>query len=163
MAIAASSSAAERRASADGWSSPEISHSRRDCSRFFSHQLRQRQRVVPKSCFVIWTSVVYVSVKIPLTGLKRYSNVVGAELARDWGLALAAALIGLCFGVLFLSMTYHPILWIFLGLSGAYHGAVRRHDPDFRVTFGYVDLALVAGFCALFPVFLHLYLFYKHV
>jgi hypothetical protein len=45
------------------------------------------------------------------------------------------------------------VLWIYLGLSGALYGVVRRHDPSFRVTVGLREhlalAACVVGFAAL--------------
>jgi hypothetical protein len=72
----------------------------------------------------------------------------GAEAiagARGWSLAMLAAFVGLTVGIFFLSFAYHPVLWIYVGLSGALYTTVRRHDPSFEVSFGWRDLLLVLG------------------
>jgi hypothetical protein len=76
---------------------------------------------------VLFTIVVYLSIKIPFTALRRYPNrgAQGAGLPVDpmaqvWALALLAALIGLALGMFFLSFAYH--------------------DPEFVVKFGWRDL-----------------------
>jgi hypothetical protein len=95
--------------------------------------------------------VLYLSCKIPIAVLRHLSASdsddvrAGAPLARAWAMALLAAFAGLAVGIFFLSFTYHYVLWIYLGLSGALYSAVRRHDPSFRVRFGGRDLALVAS------------------
>ena len=77
------------------------------------------------------------------------------------GLALAASFVALLVGNQFLSFTYHPIQWVFLGLAGAYHSAVSRHDPDWRVGVGIFDavlvLALDLALVALFYVYFRLH------
>jgi O-antigen ligase len=104
----------------------------------------------------LFTLLIYLSTKIPLTALRRYSGDGGAvlgELARPmraWAMGLSAAFIGLAIGISFLSFAYHAVLWIYLGLSGALYLTARRHDPDFRVRIGVKDLALVGVLdCAL--------------
>jgi hypothetical protein len=72
-------------------------------------------------------------------------TLAGAALTRAWAIGLLAAFIGLCVGIFFLSFTYHYVLWIYLGLSGALYSAVRRHVPTFRVRLTAVDLSLIAA------------------
>lgn len=95
----------------------------------------------------LWTAIVYMSIKIAVVGYFRYAKRPGAEVARDWGLALIASFAGLLVGVFFLSFSYHAVLWIYVGLAGAYYSAARTHDPKWRVKFGFVDWLLVAGLC----------------
>jgi hypothetical protein len=91
----------------------------------------------------LWSLVVYVTAKILVLGLFRYWSRPGAEVARDWALALGASFVALLVGNLFLSFTYHPIQWVFLGLAGAYYSAAKRHDPDWQVGVGLFDAILV--------------------
>ena len=46
---------------------------------------------------------------------------------------------------IFLSLAYHAILWIFLGLSAALYAAVRAHEPGFRVRLGWRDVSFILG------------------
>ena len=63
-----------------------------------------------------------------------------------WARAFLAALCGIAVGISFLSLAYHPILWAFFALVGAFYLAVRRHDPEFRVVFRMRDMIVVTGF-----------------
>ncbi len=90
---------------------------------------------------LLWTSIVYLAVKIPLQALRRPEL---APVARSWALALLASMAGLVVGSFFLSYAYKDVLWIYVGLTGVLYQAVRRHDPGFSVGFGIRDLGIVA-------------------
>lgn len=110
---------------------------------------------------VLWGCIVYMTIKIPLTGALRYRGVPGADAAHTWGLAILAAMAGFLIQMTFLSLSYHSMLWIYFGISGAYYSAVKAHDPDFKVSFGFKDLALVTGLALLYigivvPIFVRL-------
>ncbi|HKY39144.1 MAG TPA: O-antigen ligase domain-containing protein, partial [Polyangiaceae bacterium] len=64
-------------------------------------------------------------------------------------------------GIFFLSFTYHYVLWIYLGLSGALYSAVRRHDPSFRVRLDWRDYAIVSGACLAIIAVVYVYARYK--
>ena len=109
---------------------------------------------------VLWIAVLYLSIKIVVVGYFRYAGRAGAEVARDWALALIAAFAALLVGIFFLSFTYHSVLWIYAGLAGAYYSCARTHDPEWRVRFGVLDAILVVAFSlaliAMFVVYLRL-------
>lgn len=93
---------------------------------------------------VLWAVVLYAGSKIVVLALRRY------QLTPDgwpciWARALLASLAGIIVGINFLSLAYHPVVWTFVGLPGAYYLTVRRHDPEFRVVFGKRDLLVVTG------------------
>lgn len=92
---------------------------------------------------VIWMTILYLSLKIPLMALLRYRDRPEARLAVVWGKAMLASFAGLVLGIMLLSWTYHFVLWIWIGLAGALYSAIRTHDPDFRIRFGVVDLLIV--------------------
>jgi len=111
--------------------------------------------------------ILYLSTKIPYA-LLRHMSVrtsaelrLGAPLANAWALALLAAFAGLAIGIFFLSFTYHYVLWIYFGLSGALYSAVHRHDPTFRVRFGGRDFALVLSVALAIIVFVFFYTRWK--
>lgn len=93
---------------------------------------------------VLWVGVVYLTVKTLLTA-RRQCALPTAQVGRVWGLALTTSLFGVIFGVLFLSMTYHFVLWTFLGLASAFSGCVRTHHHRWRVPVRGLDLAAVTG------------------
>jgi O-antigen ligase len=98
---------------------------------------------------LLFGGIVYLSVKIPLAATRHFASArtdaasSGARLAQAWAMGLLAAFAGLAVGIFFLSFTYHYVLWIYLGLSGAFYSALRRHDPSFRVAFRARDFVAV--------------------
>jgi O-antigen ligase len=101
---------------------------------------------------IVFSIVMYLSAKIPFVILAQTASPgaaggiesEGVAVARPWAMALIAAMVGLGAGVFFLSFTYHYVLWIYVGLTGALYQAVRAHHPSLRVPFGWRDLMLVA-------------------
>jgi len=89
---------------------------------------------------LLWTSLAWVCVKIPVQVLRAQA----APVARSWAVAMLATVLGLLVGVFFLSFLYRDMLWLYVGLTGVLYGAVRRHDPGFEVRFGPRDLVGVA-------------------
>jgi hypothetical protein len=93
--------------------------------------------------------IVYLSAKIPVMALRYVGQrsaqgpMPGARLTQAWAMGLLAAFAGLAVGIFFLSFTYHYVLWIYFGLSGAFYNALHRHDPTFRVVCGARDFALI--------------------
>jgi hypothetical protein len=92
---------------------------------------------------VIWTAAVYFAFKITIRAQKELGARPEAQAARVWAMALLASLVGMTTSSIFLTLTYHTVLWIYLGLAGALYAVIRTHDPEFRVRFGWRDLVLV--------------------
>jgi hypothetical protein len=111
----------------------------------------------------LWTTVLYTSFKILIGMQIRYAGRVDAAAARTWGTALLAAQVGLLVSAFFLSIPYHAVLWIFLGLTGALYESVRNHEPGFEVRFSWRDLTIIAGLDIGFVVFVMLYLRLKGI
>jgi hypothetical protein len=88
---------------------------------------------------LLWTSTVYVAIKIPLQALRAGL----APVARTWSLAILASMVGLVVGGFFLSFSYKDLFWLLVGLTGVLYAAIQRHDPSFRVGFRLRDLAVV--------------------
>jgi hypothetical protein len=115
---------------------------------------------------LLFGMVLYVSAKTPLVVLRHSATqdprlTPGATLMRAWAMGLLAAFVGLGIGIFFLSFTYHYVLWIYLGLSGALYSAVRRHDPSFRVRLDWRDYAIVSAACLTIIVVVYAYARYK--
>lgn len=116
---------------------------------------------------LMFASLLYLSAKIPVVALQHMRRttlpeiLVGAELTRAWAIGLLAAFIGLLVGIFFLSFTYHYVLWIYLGLSGALYSAIRRHDASFRVRLTALDLGVITAGCAAVVALAFLYTRWK--
>jgi O-antigen ligase len=113
--------------------------------------------------FLLWSAVLYVSIKTLLLAVLRYRGVEEARVALAWGLALLASLAGLCVGIFFLSFSWHHVFWIYMGLVGAYYSAIRTHDPDFRIRMGWLDWLIITGVGTMVLTILYLYLRLKGV
>jgi hypothetical protein len=110
----------------------------------------------------LFVAIIYLTMKSLLVGLRRLANVPGAEAAQVWGMALLASMAGIVFQINTLSFAYHSVLWIFLGLVGAWTGAIRHHQPDFNVRLTWKDLlAIIAGCFVYFGIALPIFLKYE--
>ena len=89
---------------------------------------------------LLWTSLVYIALKIAVRGMRPEVAPVG----RTWALALLASTTGLVVGAFFLSFAYKDVFWISIGLTGVLFQAIRHHEPTFTVDLGIRDLGVVA-------------------
>ena len=97
--------------------------------------------------FAVWSFVLYLAVKIPLSALRALDKQEGpeAQQARTWATALLASMLGAVVGSFFLSFSFHAILWIYIGFSGAYAGVLRKQLPDWRVRLSAKEMGIIAG------------------
>jgi hypothetical protein len=107
---------------------------------------------------MLFTGVIYAGFKITLRMQSVYAGRKDAAAARTWATAFLSSLVGLVSSAFFLTLAYHAILWIYVGLVGALYAAVRAHDPEFRVRFGLKDLAYIAVGDAVMVVGVMIYL-----
>ena len=111
---------------------------------------------------MLFVTIIYLSMKTLIVGLRTMNGVPGTAAVQVWGMALLASLSGIVFQINTLSFTYHSVLWIFLGLVGAWYSAIKHHAPDFEVKFGWKDAAGVVVGCLTYVfVVLPLFLRYK--
>jgi hypothetical protein len=96
---------------------------------------------------VLFALVLYVSVKIPVAVLREDLDLDEADDARSLAMAMLAAFGGMAIGIALLSWTYHYVLWIHLGLSGALYGVVKSLAPEFEVKLSWLEIALVVFLC----------------
>ena len=94
---------------------------------------------------LLWSAAVYYAFKMTVRAQLDLADRPEAAPARSWAMALLASLVGLVISSMFLTLTYHTVLWIYLGLAGALYSAIRTHAPEFRVRFGWRDAALVVA------------------
>jgi len=94
----------------------------------------------------LFVGLLYCCGKILWTGLRFYSE--SGSHPRRTSIGLLAAFAGLAAGMVFLSFTYHHVLWMFVGLCGAYYSVARREEEQFRVAIGRRDVAAIAAISA---------------
>ncbi|MBP6837980.1 MAG: O-antigen ligase family protein [Kofleriaceae bacterium] len=109
----------------------------------------------------LFSMILWVTLKSLFLGVRQLDGVPGAHVARVWGMALLASMLGMSFQINTLSMAYHSVVWIFFGLAAAWTMAVRHHRPDFEVKVGGRDIVGVAFACVMYalvvlPLFLKL-------
>ena len=95
--------------------------------------------------FAAWSAVMYLAVKIPVSALRALSGIETPEAdeARTWATAMLASMAGAVVGCFFLSFSFHAVLWIYIGLSGALAGVIRRQMPDWRPRLRAKELAML--------------------
>ncbi|HTR51239.1 MAG TPA: O-antigen ligase family protein [Kofleriaceae bacterium] len=94
---------------------------------------------------VLFVAIIYLCMKTLVVGMRALAHVPGTAAAQVWGLALLAAMAGIVFQINTLSFAYHPVLWLFFGLVGAWYGAVRHHRPELVVKLTGLDLVTILG------------------
>jgi len=109
----------------------------------------------------LFTTVIFLCIKTLIVGLRELRHVPGSRGAQIWGMSLLAGLGGIIFQINTLSFTYHPVLWMYIGLIGGWYLAVRGHVPTFEVKVRLIDAAAIIAGCALYalvvlPVFLRI-------
>jgi O-antigen ligase len=107
----------------------------------------------------LFVAIVYLCIKTLIVGIGQLATVQGTAAAQVWGMALLAAMVGIAFQINTLSFTYHPVLWIFFGLVGAWYSAVRHHRPDLQIKLRPGDWVIIAVLClayalVILPIFL---------
>lgn len=93
----------------------------------------------------LWSTLLYLSVKTMVLALGRYGDRPEARVGAVWAVSLLSSFCGMMVGIFFLSFAYHVVLFIYLGLAGAFYCACRRHDPAFEVRYGLPEAAAVAA------------------
>jgi len=110
----------------------------------------------------LFVSILYLSLKTLVVGMRELSLVRGTAVAQVWGMALLAAMAGITFQINTLSFTYHPVLWIFFGLVGAWYSCVRTHRPETKIVVTAKEMVIIAAVCLAYAtVILPLFLKWK--
>jgi O-antigen ligase len=98
----------------------------------------------------LFVTLIYLSIKTLWVGLRELAKIPGTAAAQVWGMALMSAMCGIAFQINTLSFAYHSVLWLFLGLVGAWYSAVRTHRPDLEIKIRLADfialLVIVVGY-----------------
>jgi hypothetical protein len=100
----------------------------------------------------LFASVIYLCIKTLYVGLRELRQVPGSKGAQIWGMALLAGLAGIIFQINTLSFTYHPVLWMYIGLVGGWYLAVRHHVPALEVKLKLADVVIIIVLCATYAL-----------
>lgn len=95
--------------------------------------------------FFLWSMLIFVSLKIPFSIMRSDDEDLPADL-RALSVAILASLASICVGITFLSLSYHAVLFVYLGLVAALYGAARSYSRDFNVRIAGRDIFIVAAF-----------------
>jgi hypothetical protein len=93
----------------------------------------------------LFITLLIASIKIPVAVLGHPTHDDEGQSAKSLAMALLAAFGGAVCGAFFLSWTYHNVLWIHLGLSGALYATIKARDPSFEVRVTRRDMLLGLG------------------
>lgn len=93
----------------------------------------------------LFVTLIYLAIKTLWIGLRVLSKIPGTAAPQVWGMALMSAMCGIAFQINTLSMAYHSVIWLFLGLVGAWYSAVRTHKPDLEIEMKMGDVLAVIG------------------
>ncbi|HWN68091.1 MAG TPA: O-antigen ligase family protein [Haliangium sp.] len=108
----------------------------------------------------LWIAMLYMTLKPAFMVLRDFADDPRAGPARTWAMVSIAMAAPLLVQMMFLSLTYHPMTWIYFGFAGAFYSAVKSHAPGWRVKFGINDILIIGaiayGFLGVLPFFLML-------
>jgi len=97
--------------------------------------------------FYLWSGLLWTSVKIPLTIVRRPPPDLDPWI-KELSTALLVSWIGMLVGIFFLSFTYKQLFFVWLGTCGALYGAVKRDHEAFEVRLQVIDFVVPGAFCA---------------
>lgn len=109
----------------------------------------------------LWMALLYMTFKPLLMALRDFAGDPRAGPARSWAMAVMAMGAPLLVQMMFLSLTYHPMTWVFFGMAGACYSAIKAHAPAWHVKFGILDILLVGALAYGFLVALAPFLILK--
>lgn len=110
---------------------------------------------LPGMCMFI--TLMMTAIKIPVAVLRHPAYDAEGAKAKSLAMALLATFGGTTVGIFLLSWTYHYVLWIHFGLTGALYSTVKARDPSFdvRITRRDVALALALGMVMIVGLTIH--------
>jgi len=112
---------------------------------------------------LLWIAALYICFKITIRAQLDFAGRRDAFDAKSWGLALSSSLAGMVISVFFLSVVYKPTTWVYLGVVAAFYATVRKHEPSWRVRFGWRDLGAVLLIAILMVAGIAAYIRFKNI
>jgi O-antigen ligase len=97
----------------------------------------------------MWLFIILMllAIKIPIAALQHPAHDAEGQQAKSLAMAMLATFGGTAVGIFMLSWTYHYVLWIHFGLSGALYATIKARDPSFEVRLTRRDMAIAFGLC----------------
>jgi hypothetical protein len=93
----------------------------------------------------LFLTIIFLCFKTLFIGLRELAHIPGTRAATVWGMALLAALAGVVFQINTLSFLWHPVLWMMVGLVGAWYSCIRNHRPDLEIKVTGRDFTIVVA------------------
>jgi O-antigen ligase len=106
----------------------------------------------------LFLCILVLAFKICILAIKRYKDRPEAQVANVSATMVLAGMSGVSVGSFFLSFTYHQVLWVYLGVTGALHTAIRKHDPEFDVKLSFREHLVLLVASVAFPIGIRLFL-----
>ncbi len=106
----------------------------------------------------LWLVLLYMTVKIAFKSWLHYRDRRGERIVDIWSTALVSSMGGMAIGIFFLSFYSHFVLWILLGINGAYNAAIEGHDPNWKMSFTVSDRTLLIGGAIAMPIVLKIFI-----
>jgi hypothetical protein len=100
----------------------------------------------------MFLTIIFLCFKTLIVGMRELREIPGTRAAIVWGMALLAALAGVVFQINTLSFLYHPVLWMMVGLVGAWYSCVRHHRPDLQVKVTAKDFCILVAVALAYSV-----------
>lgn len=101
---------------------------------------------------VLFIAMLVLTLKTLIRGIMILDGVPGARPAQAWAMAILSSFCGMLFSINTLSFCYHSLMWIFLGLGGAWVSVVRTHKPDFDIRLTRRDYMIITGCCLFYAI-----------
>ncbi len=92
---------------------------------------------------IIWTSLVYVSIKTCWVVATQEVPGMDQRLV-PYAFALLTSFAGILIGIFFLSFCYHPLLFIYFGMSGGLYLSAKKSAPDFKIPVSKKEILAIA-------------------
>ncbi|MEM9488353.1 MAG: O-antigen ligase family protein [Myxococcota bacterium] len=103
---------------------------------------------------ILWASMLYLGIKTAVVVLRDFKHDPRAGPARTWAWGILGMTAPYCVQMMFLSLAYHTMTWVYFGMCGAFYSAVKHHAPDWELKFDLKDIAYVIAGCIGFIILL---------
>lgn len=108
--------------------------------------------------------LLMLALKVPIQVIRfDFGGDVEAQSIKTYAMAMLAAFVGTVLGILFLSWTYHYILWMHFGLAASLFGVVKARHRHFEVKVRWIEIIVLFLASVAFLVAEAGYIMHKHL